>query len=207
MILLSDFDLNIYQREPLLIVISGLSGSGKDSIVEKIKEKGIPFYFVVTATTRAPRENEQHGVHYFFYSHDEFEKMIEDNALIEYAMVYDQYKGVPRQQVESALASGMDVVMRIDYQGARRIRELYPQTILLFVLPENTQEWYDRLISRGQDDEEQIKIRLNTACEELKAAREYFDYVVINQSGRLDEAAESVVNIIRSEHLRIRRVH
>jgi len=196
-------DFDIYQPKPLLIVISGLSGAGKDSVVGKLKERNFPFHFVVTATSRLPREGEVHGVDYFFFSKEEFEAMIAANQLIEYAMVYDQYKGVPASQVTDALASGKDVIMRVDYQGAKTIREQFPQAVLIFVLPENPEEWLERLVERGQDSEDQLKIRLETAQKEMEAARQYFDYVVINPKGQLDIAVDMVVSIINTEHHRI----
>jgi len=197
-----DFDLN--HDKPLLIVISGLSGAGKDSVVEKLKQRNFPFHFVITATSRAPRSDEVDGVHYFFYSKDKFKSMINDNEFIEYALVYEQYKGVPKSQVDQALSSGKDVVMRVDYQGAKTIKSLYPEAILIFVMPENTQAWCDRLIARGQDSDSQMKIRFETAKKEIQAAKEYFNYVVTNPKGQLDYAADTVMSIIKAEHQRIR---
>jgi guanylate kinase len=120
----TSFDQN--HLKPLLIVISGPSGVGKDSVVECMAERNLPFHFVVTATTRPPRDDEVHGVDYFFFTKDEFAEMIENNELLEYAFVYNDFKGIPRSQVQEALASGKDVVMRLDVQGAATIRELCP---------------------------------------------------------------------------------
>ena len=203
--LLSEINFKIHNPTPLLVVISGLSGAGKDSVVEKLKEKSFPFHFIVTATSRAPRKDEINGIHYFFYTKEKFEQMIKKNEFIEYALVYEQYKGVPKSQVEQALASGKDVVVRVDYQGARTIKNLYPNAILIFVMPETPQAWYDRLASRGQDSDQQMKIRCEEAKKELKAAKIYFDYIVTNSKGELDQAAEMVISIIRTEHQRIRR--
>lgn len=198
-----DINFDIFNPAPLLIVISGLSGAGKDAVVGELKQKGFPFHFVVTATSRPPRDNETNGVDYFFYTKDEFQSMIDQGKLIEYAIVYDQFKGVPRWQVEDALNSNTDVVMRVDYQGAKTIRELYPQAKLIFVLPENPIAWLKRLVERGQDSEEQLQIRLETAKKEMEAARAYFDYVVVNSEGKLDEAADQVISIINAERHRI----
>ena len=113
-------------RSPLLIVISGPSGVGKDTVLQRMKERGLPFHFVVTATTRPQRPGEVDGVDYFFLTHDQFADMIEHNELLEHAIVYNDYKGIPKQQVRQALASGQDVVMRIDVQGAETIRTSVP---------------------------------------------------------------------------------
>ena len=111
-------------RPPLLIVISGPSGVGKDTVIQRMKERRLPFHFVVTATTRPPRAGEVHGRDYFFVTKDEFAAMIESDELLEYAYVYNDYKGIPKQQVREALASGQDVIMRVDVQGAAKIRQL-----------------------------------------------------------------------------------
>jgi guanylate kinase len=122
----TDPEFTLLHPRPLLIVISGPSGVGKDTIMLRMQERGMPFHFVVTATTRPKRDNEVHGVDYFFVSKEEFARMIEDNELIEYAIVYSDYKGIPKQQVRKALASGKDVVMRLDVQGAETVRRLTP---------------------------------------------------------------------------------
>jgi guanylate kinase len=143
---MSEFDLR--KPNPLLIVISGPSGVGKDSIVQRMKERELPFHFVVTATTRDRRENEVHGVDYFFVSKDEFARMIEANELIEYAIVYGDYKGIPKEQVRSAFASNKDVVMRVDVQGAETVRKLAPEALLIFITCESEEELERRLRER-----------------------------------------------------------
>ena len=121
------------QKQPLLIVISGPSGVGKDTVLQRMKQLQLPFQFVVTATSRPKREGEVEGVDYFFVSPDEFLGMVERDELLEHALVYNEYKGIPRQQVRDAFASGRDVVMRIDVQGAETIRQLYPEALLIFL--------------------------------------------------------------------------
>ena len=118
----SELEFNIHYPQPLLIVISGPSGAGKDTVMQRMKERGLPFHFVVTATTRPKRDNEEHGRDYLFISTEEFARMIDEDELIEHAIVYGDYKGIPKQQVREALASGMDVVMRLDVQGAETVR-------------------------------------------------------------------------------------
>lgn len=205
---MTDSDFDIYQPQPLLIVISGPSGVGKDSVVQALKERGLPFHFVVTATTRPPRPGEENGKDYFFVSKEEFARMIDEGELIEYAIVYNDYKGIPKQQVREALASGKDVIMRLDVQGAASVRKLAPEAVLIFLTTQDEAELVARLKKRQSDSPEDLSLRIATARQELKRAAE-FDYGVVNADGRLEEAVEAVIAIIRAEHHRIhpRRVN
>jgi guanylate kinase len=198
----ADADFNIYNPRPLLIVISGPSGVGKDCVVRTLKERGLPFHFVVTATTRPRRAEEVHGKDYFFQSKEEFARMIEHEELIEYAIVYNDYKGIPKQQVREALASGKDVVMRLDVQGAATVRKLAPQAVLVFLTTQSEQELVGRLRARKSEAAEDLSLRIATARQELKRAAE-FDYVVVNADGKLDETVDTVVAIIDAEHHRV----
>jgi guanylate kinase len=189
------------QRQPLLIVISGPSGVGKDTVVQRMKELGLPFHFVITATTRTQRPSEVDGKDYFFVTHDQFADMIEHDELIEYAIVYNDYKGIPKQQVREALASGHDVVMRLDVQGAETIRGIYPEALLIFLSTRDEQELIDRLKSRQTETPEGLKLRIATARQELKRV-DMFDYYVINADGRLEDTVEMILAIIRAEHCR-----
>ncbi len=191
-----------FESEPLLVVISGPSGVGKDSVVQRIQDRGFPFHFVVTVTDRAPRSNEVHGEDYFFVSTTEFERMIEENELIEHAEVYGQYKGVPREQVRKAMASGKDVIMRVDVQGAATVGEMAPDAVLIFLSACSEEELEERLRNRGGDTPKQIERRIATAREEMKTLPE-FDYVVINRRGELESAVDDVLAIIRAEHCRV----
>lgn len=187
---------------PLLIVISGTPGAGKDSLIQRMKERGCPFHFVVTATDRPPRPGEVHGRDYFFLTTEEFQRMEQEDELLEHAIVYGQYKGVPKQQVREALASGQDVVMRVDVQGAATIRRLVPEAVLIFLTAPTPEELAQRLHRRGQDSPEQLQTRLETAQAEM-ARMEEFDYVVINRNDALDTAVDDVIAIIRAEHCRV----
>lgn len=200
---MSDSDFNLYNPQPLLVVISGPSGVGKDSVVNAMKERGLPFHFVVTATTRPRRAEEVHGRDYFFVSKEEFARMIEQDELIEYAIVYSDYKGIPKQQVREALASGKDVVMRLDVQGAATVRKLAPEAVLIFLTTQSETELVERLKARRTDTAEDLSLRIATARQELKRAAE-FDYVVINADGHLDETANTVIAIIDAEHHRVK---
>ena len=186
----------------MLIVISGPSGVGKDTVIQRMKERQLPFHFVVTATTRPPRPTEQHGVDYFFVSHDEFAEMIEHDELLEYAIVYNDYKGIPKAQVREALASGKDVVMRIDVQGAATIRSLCPQAVLVFVTTRSEEELVARLKARKTETPEGLKLRIATARKELQHMKE-FDYVVVNPEDQLDEAVDTLLAIIHAEHHKV----
>jgi len=194
-------DLVEEQRQPLLIVISGPSGVGKDSVLQRMKERDLPFHFVVTATTRPQRPGEVDGVDYYFVTHDEFAEMIEQGELLEYAIVYNDYKGIPKGQVRQALASGRDVMMRIDVQGAETIRELCPDALLIFLSTRSEVELVSRLEARKTETPEGLKLRIATARQELKRVG-MFDYYVINAEHRLDETVDIILSIIEAEHHR-----
>ena len=189
------------ETTPLLIVVSGPAGVGKDSVIQQMKERGLPFHFVVTATDRPARAAEIDGVDYIFVTTEQFAEMIRGEELLEHATVYGQHKGIPKQQVRDALESGRDVIMRLDVQGARTIRQLSSEALLIFLAPVSAEELRQRLHTRGTDSQEQIKQRLATAHEEAKRLPE-FDYVVFNPEGQLDQAVDDVLSIIRAEHCR-----
>jgi guanylate kinase len=193
-----------YQRfkTPLLLVISGPSGAGKDSIIKHMRQRQNPFHFVVTATTRPPRVNEENGVDYFFISHQEFKRMIDQQELLEYAQVYNDYKGVPKQQVRQALESGKDVVMRLDVQGAATIHRLCPEAVLVFITTSDEQEMVDRLTARNTESAEELALRVEAAHQEEQCMAE-FDYVVINWDNGLDQAVDAILAIITAEHHRV----
>lgn len=192
-----------FQREqkPLLIVISGPSGVGKDSVVQHMKDREFPFHFVVTATDRPPRPNEVHGRDYYFYTTAEFEEMIVEGELLEHACVYGQYKGIPKAQIREALASGQDVVMRVDVQGADTVKRIIPAAITVFLTCESEEELIARLRERRTESEEALRQRVKTAHLEMARIPE-FDYVVPNRHDALDETVDDVAAIIRAEHCR-----
>jgi guanylate kinase len=199
----SDSDYNIHHPQPLLIVISGPSGVGKDTVMQRMKERGLPFHFVVTATTRPQRTNETHGKDYFFVSNEEFARMIDEDELIEHAMVYGDYKGIPKQQVREALATGKDVVMRIDVQGAESVRKLAPQALMIFITTENEQDLVRRLTTRKTETADSLALRIATARKELNRV-EAFDYVIVNREFHLDETVDTIRAIIDAEHHRVK---
>lgn len=199
---MSNTDFNLYHPQPLLIVISGPSGAGKDSILHGLQQRGLDIHFVVTATTRARREDEIHGLDYFFLSKEEFARMIDQDELIEYAIVYNDYKGIPKQQVREALASGKDVIMRLDVQGAATVRKLAPEAVLIFITTSSEEELVRRLKTRKTETDEDLRLRIATARQELKRVDE-FDYVIINQDGYLNQTIQTVISIIEAEHHRV----
>ena len=197
-----DPEFSLLNPQPLLIVISGPSGVGKDSVVQSMKERGMPFHFVVTANTRPKRDDEVHGVDYFFVSKEEFARMIEQDELIEYAVVYSDYKGIPKRQVREALDTGKDVVMRLDVQGAETVRKLAPEALLIFITTKSEEELVGRLKARKTETDEELALRIATARKELKRV-EAFDYVVINHENKLDETVDTIGAIIDAEHHRV----
>ena len=201
---MSDFEFDLPNPEPLLIVISGPSGVGKDTVIQRMKERNLPIYFVVTAATRSPRPNEVHGKDYFFYTHDEFAEMIERGMLLEYAIVYNDYKGIPKDQVSDALSTGKDVVMRLDVQGAATIRKLCPEALMIFLTVEDEDDMVHRLQERKTETPEGLKLRIATARQEMTQV-DSFDYVVINHENHLDETVDTIISIIVAEHHRVKQ--
>ncbi|RMF02283.1 MAG: guanylate kinase [Chloroflexi bacterium] len=193
-----------HKESPLLVVISGPSGVGKDMTILRMKELGYPFHFVVTATTRPQRSGEENGVDYFFVSMSEFAEMIEMDELLEYAVVYGDYKGIPKAQVRKALASGKDVIMRIDVQGAETIRRLVPEAVFIFISAESESALVRRLRQRKTEPEDQLKMRIATARQEMKRL-DLFDYVVINYQDQLDETCKKIAAIITAERCRVQQ--
>lgn len=199
---IAEFFAGLRNPPPQLVVLSGPSGAGKDSLLQRMKQLGFPFHFVVTATTRPPRPGEVDGVDYHFVSRERFQEMIQRGELLEYALVYGDYKGIPRRQVEEALRSGKDVILRIDVQGAATIRKLAPEAVLIFLTAASEEELIQRLRARNTEDPEALARRIATAREELKRVEE-FDYVVVNREGCLDEAVAQVQAILQAEKCRV----
>jgi len=185
-----------------MVVISGPSGVGKDTVVDRMQERGLPFHFVVTATTRARRSTEVEGVDYIFLPQEEFKGMIEAGEFIEHALVYGEHKGIPRKQVQQALASGMDVVLRVDVQGAKTLRGLYPEALLIYLATSSEDELVERLKRRRTESPEKLQLRLETAREEFGYLH-LFDYAVINAEGQVEQAVDTILAIIQAEHHRV----
>lgn len=187
---------------PLLVVLSGPSGVGKDATLQAMQRRNTDYHFVVTATTRPIRHNEVDGIDYHFVSMGEFAEMITQGELLEYAVVYGDYKGIPKKHVRAALASGKDVIMRIDVQGAATIRKLIPNAVTIFLTAESEEELVRRLHERKTEAADKLKMRVATARQELRQIID-FDYVVVNRDNQLEETVERVLSIIAAEKSRV----
>ena len=189
------------KKQGLLLIISGPSGSGKGTIVEQLKEKE-DFSVSISATTRAPRGVEQDGVHYFFRTKEEFQRMIDNQELLEWAEFCGNRYGTPRTYVTERMMQGQNVILEIEVQGALQVKKLYPEGILIFLVPPNLEELGRRLINRGTEDKETINRRIHRALEEMEFVQEY-DYVVINDT--IDQATEDILSIVKAESMKCSR--
>jgi guanylate kinase len=188
--------------QPLIVVISGPSGVGKDTAIQALKKRNLNLHVVVTATDRKPRSNEIDGVDYHFVTTERFEEMIRNDELIEYARVYNDYKGIPRREVTGALESGKDVIFRVDVQGAARLRQIFPAAVMIFLLPASFAELEARLTARTTESPESLRKRIATARQELERLPE-FEYAVVNPDGCLEQTIDQIVAILTAEHLRV----
>jgi len=187
---------------PLLIVISGPSGVGKDTIIEQMRVAMPELHYSVTATTRPRRPGEIDGVHYHFYTPEDFTHMVEAEGFLEHATVYGNLYGVPKSEVRRAIERGQDVVVKVDPQGAMTIRRLAPEALLIFLLPPDMEELARRLRSRKTDDPDALARRISIASREI-ATIEFFDYFVFNESERIEKAVERIEAIVTVEKMRI----
>lgn len=185
---------------PILIVISGPSGVGKDSVIKQLKLLGKDWHFTVTATTRKQRPGEQNGVDYYFLDEDSFRSKIDTGEFLEFAEVYGHLYGVPKNQVTNALQKGLDVIIKTDVQGALTIKEKVQDTVLIFLTPPSNEDLRNRLLSRNTEGEEDINLRLGTALDELSNSS-VFDHIVINDN--LETASSKIESIINKEKYRI----
>jgi len=188
---------------PLLVVLSGPSGVGKDAALDALKLLDRPWRFVITATTRPQRPGEQDGVDYIFLETAAFLKMKERDDLLECAQVYDYWYGVPRNQVRQGLQDGKDVILKVDVQGADTVRELAPEALFIFMIPSSLDELKSRLTKRETETPSQVALRLSNAQSELDRVGE-FDYRVVNREGQLEQAVAEIDAIITAEKCRTR---
>lgn len=188
--------------KPLLLVISGPSGAGKDAVSTRMKELGYPLEYIVTVTTRPRRSNERDNVNYHFVSKESFQKMLEHGELLEWANVYGNWYGVPKQAVKEALEKGQDTIVKVDIQGATTIRKLLPQAVLIFLVPPSMPELATRLKQRDTESATSLALRLKTAEEEIKKLP-LFDYVVISKQDKIDQMVSDIMAIITAEKCRV----
>lgn len=190
----------IEEPKPLILIISGLSGSGKDTVINRLKEiSTVDFHFVVTCNTRRKREGEIDGKDYHFITRKKFLEMIENGEMLEHSEVYDDLKGVPRFEIEKALHNGKDMILRLDYQGMRKVKAVYPEAVSVFIIPPDADAWIARLRARNTDSEDSLMVRIRTAVSELEHIND-FDYVLINDE--IDHAAMDLLTILRAEHMK-----
>ncbi|MFC1981165.1 guanylate kinase [Chloroflexota bacterium] len=186
---------------PLLLVLSGLSGAGKDAVLAGMRNRGCPLEYITTITTRPLRPYERDNVDYHFTSREKFQEMIERNELLEWANVYGNWYGVPGEPVKQALDGGKDTILKVDVQGAATIRKILPQAVFIFVTPPSIEELILRLKQRRTESPSDLALRTKTAEEELKQLP-LFDYIVLNRQGKIDRAVSDIGAIITAEKCR-----
>jgi len=188
---------------PLLIVLSGPSGVGKDAILEGIKKRGYPLHFTVTATTRPRRKKEAHGVDYHFVSRAEFESMIEKGELLEWANVYGNLYGVPKSELQQAMEKGEDVIVKVDVQGAATIKRTVPEAVFIFLAPPSMEDLKKRLKQRKTESSIDLGVRIKAAEKEMNSLS-MFDYVVVNHKNGIGRAISQIESIITAEKCRVK---
>ncbi len=191
-----------HPTKPLLIVLSGPSGVGKDAVLARMKESSYPLKYITTLTTRPPRPNEQKDIDYHFVSTQKFQDMVKNNELLEYANVYGNWYGIPKAEVKKALERGEDVIVKIDIQGAATIKKILPQAVFIFIIPPSVDDLRLRLKQRHTESPADLALRLKTAEEEMKQLS-LFDYFVINRWDEIDRAVSDIMAIITAEKCRV----
>ena len=186
------------EKKGVLVVISGFSGAGKGTVIKSLMDKYPGYTLSVSVTTREPREGEVDGIHYFFRTRDQFLKLIEEDALLEYAEYLDQYYGTPLRYVEEQLSAGKDVILEIETVGAVKVIKKFPDIPSVFLTPPDFAELRERLLGRGTETPEQVEKRLVKAKKEAAVIPEY-KYIVVNENGKIEECAEQLHRIIQAE--------
>ena len=194
-------EFNFLDKNPLLLIISGPSGVGKDAVLAELKVRQTNLHFIVTATTRLPRTGEINGKDYWFYTIEEFANLLQKGEFLENAVVYGNSYGVPKEDVRQALKRGEDVIMRIDVQGAAHIKRIAPEAIFVFLAPPSFEALFARLGNRNTETKEDLERRLNTYQQEMLAVSS-FNYFVINYDEQLHETVNDILAIIKAEKLR-----
>ena len=193
-------------NQPLVVILTGPSGVGKDAALNELKKMDLPWHYVVTATTRPIRHNEIDGVDYIFMEESEFKLSLDQNEFLESANVYERWYGVPKSQVSEPLKNGLDVILKVDIQGAATIKSLIPQAISIFMIPGTLNDLENRLRTRMTESEEQLKLRLEVAKTELTKLNN-FEYYIINEEDNLESTVRQIDTIITAEKQRLNRPH
>jgi guanylate kinase len=187
----------------LVFVLSGPSGVGKSTLIERLKHEQFPITHCVTATTRPRRQGEEHGVHYYFLSENEYDQLLDSGQFLEHAVVHKLYRyGIPLHSIRDGLRRGRDVILAPDVQGASTVRWKLPNAITIFLRPPTLEELAPRLAARGTETPEERRIRLTTAEREMQRLSEY-DYVIVNHRDRLDQAVGDLKSLIKAERIRV----
>lgn len=189
-------------RQGLLFVLSAPSGAGKDTVINTLRQQGMDFYVVPSVTTRTPRPGESEGHPYHFISKETFEQLVSQNELLEYANVHGNWYGQPRKLIRDTLSAGRDVLLKIDVKGAATIRSKVPDAIFIFLIPGSLEELTQRLTGRQTETEEELRRRLADARKEL-AEQHWYDYLITNRDGHLQEAVDCLRAIMLAEHCRV----
>lgn len=189
-------------KKGLLLVVSGPSGAGKGTICKAFLEENKNVKLSVSATTRSPRSGEVDGVNYFFVTKDKFRGMIDNGELLEHAQIYDNFYGTPKAAILENLEQGYDVLLEIEMQGARQIKDVYPEGVFIFILPPSLDELKSRIVGRGTETEEQINKRFGSAFEEICQIEDY-DYFIVNKD--VNVSAKELSDIISAEKNKVHR--
>jgi guanylate kinase len=187
---------------PLLVVLSGPSGVGKDAVLTRMKKLERPFHYVITATTRPKRAGEKDGVDYHFISREAFQQMIDKHQFLEWANVYDNRYGVPKKEITVALSEGLDAIVKVDVQGAATIKEILPQAVFIFLMPPSVEELEKRLRRRRSESSTDLALRLEKARGEIKRLP-LFDYVITSRRNKLNEVVSQIDSIVIAEKHRV----
>lgn len=190
------------KRKGLLLVVSGPSGAGKGTICKEFLRNNKNVKLSVSATTRKPRNGEVDGVNYFFITKERFEEMIQGNELLEYAQIYDNFYGTPKAAILECLEKGQDVILEIEMQGAKQIRDVYPEAVFIFVLPPSFEELKNRIVGRGTETEEEINKRFSCAYDEICTIKDY-DYYIFNHD--VETSSTEMAHIISAEKNKVCR--
>ena len=195
--------MKVTSANPLLIVLSGPSGVGKDVVLEGFKKRDFPMHYAVTATTRPRRKKETDGVDYHFVSKAEFENMIEKGELLEWANVYGNLYGVPKSELRQAMDKGKDVIVKVDVQGAATIKKTVPQAVFIFLVPPSMEDLNKRLEQRKTESSIDLEVRIKAAEKEMNSLS-MFDYVVVNHKDGIGQAISQIESIITAEKCRVK---